>query len=99
MCATYASCSPGDLTLVIQRRLSASGRPLGLRGQRLPELDLISVQVIDPGKTTVGLIHSFGIESKMLRIPFAHLITISRFEEDTSDSKDAPALFRFDKRF
>jgi hypothetical protein len=37
-------------------------------------------------------------ESKMLRIPFAHLITISGFEEDTADSKDAPALLHFDRR-
>jgi hypothetical protein len=35
----------------------------------------------------------------MLRIPFAHLITISGFEEDTADSKDAPALLHFDRRF
>src|SRR5260221_12575009 len=34
----------------------------------------------------------------MLRIPFAHLITISGFEEDTADSKDAPALLHFDRR-
>src|SRR5580693_7753666 len=38
-----------------------SGRPLGLCGQRLPELDLISIQVIDPGKATVGFIRSFGV--------------------------------------
>jgi hypothetical protein len=34
----------------------------------------------------------------MLRIPFAHLIPISGFEEDTSYSNDAPSLFRFDGR-
>ncbi len=34
----------------------------------------------------------------MLRIPFAHLITIGGFEEDTADSKDAPALLHFDGR-
>src|SRR5438045_9488282 len=34
----------------------------------------------------------------MLRIPFAHLITISGFEEDTADSKDAPALLHFHGR-
>jgi hypothetical protein len=28
----------------------------------------------------------------MLRIPFAHLISIRGFEEDTADSEDAPAL-------
>jgi hypothetical protein len=34
----------------------------------------------------------------MLRIPFARLITIRGFEEDAADSKDAPALLRFDGR-
>jgi len=38
-----------------------SGRPLGLGGWRLPELNLIPIQVIDPGKATVGFIHSFGV--------------------------------------
>ncbi len=37
------------------------GRHLGLCGQRLPELNLIPIQVIDPGKATVGFIHSFGV--------------------------------------
>src|SRR5581483_10825237 len=37
-------------------------------------------------------------ESKVLRIPFAHLITISGFEEDTANSQDAPALLHFDRR-
>src|SRR5437763_661407 len=41
---------------------------------------------------------AFVSESKMLRIPFAHLITISGFEEDAADSKDAPALRHFDRR-
>src|SRR5207245_4649562 len=41
---------------------------------------------------------AFVSESKMLRIPFAHLITISGFEEDTADSKNAPALLHFDRR-
>ena len=36
-------------------------RPLGLCGRRLPELNLIPIQVIDPGKATVGFIHSFGV--------------------------------------
>src|ERR1039458_2549168 len=150
-------------TVATENRLSkCSGRPLGLCGRRLPELNLIPIQVIDPGKATVGFIHSFGVnlysllfqaveqsiqivhdvvdherlggrdivggggknspncnvfllrvvvfaprkhhamafvsESKMLRIPFAHLITISGFEEDTADSKDAPALLHFDGR-
>src|SRR5216110_3646901 len=40
---------------------------------------------------------AFVSESKMLRIPFAHLITISGLEEDTADSEDAPALLRFDR--
>jgi len=39
---------------------NCSGRPLGLCG-RLPELNLIPIQVIDPGKATVGFIHSFGV--------------------------------------
>src|SRR5258708_39070208 len=40
---------------------------------------------------------AFVSESKVLRIPFAHLITISGFEEDTANSKDAPALLHFDR--
>src|ERR1017187_3722786 len=45
-----------------RNRLSkCSGRPLGLCGRRLPELNLIPIQVIDPGKATVGFIHSFGV--------------------------------------
>ena len=31
-------------------------------------------------------------QSKMLRIPFARLITIRGFKEDTANSKDAPTL-------
>src|ERR1700722_17077243 len=38
-----------------------SGRRLRLCGQRLPELNLIPIQVIDPGKATVGFIHSLGV--------------------------------------
>src|SRR5208282_674945 len=38
-----------------------SGRPLGLCGHWLPELNLIPLRVIDPGKATVGFIHSFGV--------------------------------------
>src|SRR5215471_20302046 len=155
--------SSAERGLCPENRLSKGGRPSGLCGQRLPELNLIPVRVIDPGKATVGFIHSFGVnlysflfqaveqsiqivhdvvdhercvagieivrggrknsphcnmfllwvvvfaprkhhaiafvsESKMLRIPFAHLITISGFEEDTADSKDSPALLRFDRR-
>jgi hypothetical protein len=41
---------------------------------------------------------AFVSESKMLRVPFAHLIAIGGFEEDTADSKDAPALLHFDRR-
>src|ERR1700693_655564 len=37
-------------------------------------------------------------ESKMFRIPFARLITISGFEKDTADSNDPPALLHFDRR-
>src|SRR5207249_11981941 len=33
-----------------------------------------------------------------LRIPFAHLITIGGFEEDTADSEDAPPLLHLDRR-
>jgi hypothetical protein len=43
------------------RLRNCRGRPLGLCGQRLPELDLIPIRVIDPGKATVGFIHSFGV--------------------------------------
>src|SRR5260370_28751814 len=47
---------------IATRRLSkCSGRPLRLCGQRLPELNLIPIQVIYPGKATVGFIHSFGV--------------------------------------
>ena len=49
-------------TVATENRLSkCSGRPLGLCGRRLPELNLIPIQVIDPGKATVGFIHSFGV--------------------------------------
>src|SRR5208283_6024507 len=41
---------------------------------------------------------AFVSESKMRCIPFAHLIAIRGFEEDTADSKDAPALLHFDGR-
>jgi hypothetical protein len=37
-------------------------------------------------------------ESQMLRIPFAHLIAIRGFKEDTADSYDPPALLSFDRR-
>jgi hypothetical protein len=43
---------------------STSGRqwkPLGLCGQRLPELNLVSIRIIDPGKATVGFVHPFGV--------------------------------------
>jgi hypothetical protein len=44
-------------TVATENRLSkCSGRPLGLCGRRLPELNLIPIQVIDPGKATVGFI-------------------------------------------
>ena len=46
----------------ITGRLSkCSGRPLGLCGRRLPELNLIPIRVVDPGEATVGFIHSFGV--------------------------------------
>ena len=45
-----------------ENRLSKfGGRPLGLCGQRFPELNFIPVRVIDPGKATVGFVHSFGV--------------------------------------
>jgi len=47
--SSYAYLSSGELSR------------LGLCGQRLPELNLIPIQVIDPGKATVGFIHSFGV--------------------------------------
>ena len=48
-------------TVATENRMSkCSGMPLGLCG-RLPELNLIPIQVIDPGKATVGFIHSFGV--------------------------------------
>ena len=50
----------GKLLEVIDRRSSLL-LELGLCGQRLPELNLIPIQVIDPGKATVGFIHSFGV--------------------------------------
>ncbi len=50
-------------TAATENRLSKYiGRPLGLCGQRLPELNLIAIRVIDPGKATVGFIHSFGVD-------------------------------------
>jgi hypothetical protein len=33
----------------------------GLCGQRLPKLDFVSIRVIDPGKATVGFIHTFVV--------------------------------------
>jgi len=48
------------VTEVIDRRSSVL-LELGLGGQRLPELNLIPIRVIDPGKATVGFIHSFGV--------------------------------------
>jgi len=35
---------------------------LGLCGRRLPELNLIPIHVIDPGKATVRFIPSFGVD-------------------------------------
>ena len=37
-------------------------RLLGFCWQRLPELNLVSIRVIDPGKATVGFIHSFVVD-------------------------------------
>ena len=56
-------------TVATENRLGkCSGRPLGLCGQRLPELNLIPIQVIDPGKATVGFIRSFGVNLYALLI-------------------------------
>jgi len=44
-----------------ENRCQYSRRPLGLCGQRLPELNLIPILVIDPGKATVGFIRWSGI--------------------------------------
>ena len=58
----HVSPFPTFPTFPTENRLSkCSGRPLGLCGRRLPELNLIPIQVIDPGKATVGFIHSFGV--------------------------------------
>ena len=51
--------SPNVLRL--RDRTKVQWKALGLCGQRLPELNLIPIQVIDPGKATVGFIHSFGV--------------------------------------
>jgi hypothetical protein len=53
-------CDYGTVATENQLR-ECSGRPLALRGQRLLELNLIPIQVTDPGKATVGFIHSFGV--------------------------------------
>ncbi len=67
------------------------------RGENAPNgnVFLLRVVVFAPRKHHAS---AFVGESKMLRIPFAHLIAISGFEEDAADSKDAPALLRFDGR-
>ena len=41
------------------RRNLARAPPLG---QRLPEFKLVPIRVIDPGKATVGFVHSFGVD-------------------------------------
>src|SRR6185436_19578704 len=162
-CATEKFCPRRRGERRYRSRLSkCSGKPSGRCGRRLPELNLVPVEVIDPGKATVGFIHTLGVdldslffqaveqgiqivhdvvdhercvarievvsggrknspncnvfllrlvvfaprkhhafafvsESKMLRIPFAHLITIGGFEEDTADSEDAAALLHCDR--
>jgi hypothetical protein len=54
---------------------------------------LLWVVVFSPRKHDA---FAFVRESTVLRIPFPHLIAISGLEEDTADSKDAPALLHFD---
>src|SRR6202022_5133097 len=56
---------------------------------------LLRVVVLAPRKHHAM---AFVSESKMLRIPFPHLIAMSGLEEDTADSKNAPALLHFDWR-
>src|SRR5258708_34137878 len=71
---------------------------VGGGGKNSPSRNVFLLRVVGfaPGKHRAL---AFVSESKMLRIPFAHLIAISGFEEDTADSKDAPALLYFDRRF
>ena len=51
--------SPNVLRL--RDRTKVQWKALGLRGQRLPELNLVAIRVIDPGKATVGFIHPFRV--------------------------------------
>ena len=44
-----------------QQLNSSSYQALGLCGRRLPKLDLIPLNVIDPGKAAVGFIHALGV--------------------------------------
>jgi len=60
-CRAILNECTGLLSITDSRLSKCSGKPLWLCGQRLPELNLIPVQVIDPGKATVGFIHSFGV--------------------------------------
>ena len=52
-----------ELTCFCRHRTISRGGcyALGFCGRRLPELNLIPIQVIDPGKATVGFIHSVGV--------------------------------------
>ena len=47
--------------LRLRDRTKVQWKALGLRGQRLPELNLVAIRVIDPGKATVGFIHPFRV--------------------------------------
>ncbi len=61
-CYDSSAAVPDYGTVARENRFSkCSGTPLGLCGLGLPELNLIPIQVIDPGKATVGFIHSFGV--------------------------------------
>ena len=51
----------GRLSGMAVADIEMTRKGLGLCGQRLPQLNLIPIQVIDPGKATVGFIHSFGV--------------------------------------
>ena len=44
------------------RTQASESRHLGLGRQRLPQLDLIAVRVIDPREPAIGLVHSLGVD-------------------------------------
>lgn len=60
---------------------------LGLCGQRLPEFDLISIEVIDPGKAAVGFIHCVLVRTFRCAINAPEM----DHERDTNDADDERA--------